>query len=873
MAALISFKIIDHPELEFRSFAVDGTEALSALYRFDIDCFGTIAQRTDALDLVGKRAALRFELEGAEPREVFGIIKSIISDAPSIYGDPRYRFELVPWLERLNYSRASQIYGTNQEVSVVDVLEAEFAGTLRNATRIADPDFRIFKHELRLRNPDQYPKRDHLVQYEETDFAFISRLAEHYGIYYFFENDQSVEKVVFADENLFTKPIEGDAILDWKPWAAGSRVASPDTIQEMKEVSRMVPRHMWMLDYNYRLPHVPLTASAEIDQRGRGRWVEYGAHHRTPAEGETLARIRAEEFRSHQRRWTGKSAVARLCPGHSFKLQNHPYQDWNQEYLIVSVRHEVRVPMPGVELLDDWAGYRNSFEVIQQKVAFRPARVTPVPRMDGLLNARIDGAGARDKAEIDEQGRYRVRVPFDNSDTPDGKGSQWVRMASPFGGDGDGMHFPLAPDTEVVVACVNGDPNRPVILGAVPNPRNKSLVTRENSRQNVIATRTGMSLVMGSDAGGTSYTGGGPARAGVAPPSAYGPGPQMMAPNAFGTVAFANSPDLQSPSALSSTTSAETTDTADQNYLRLNVTNSQKHNIRMGLAPNSTATQEALDLKDPTVQGYQASTDDKSSPATKDYSPNFKNEGIFIYTDGSILNKSVGPIGVESTGGSIVIKAGQDSELDLSAPGQVRLYSKKELYLYADSTINITSKTSISQTAPSIETTATDGPATRHVYGKKLEYTDENSYSYTMADSYSVTIGRDHSINVAGTVGVSVSGDISFGLGTTLELYAGVSMEITLAAQFEVALGASFEFDADAKFKFVNSETSMKNLETKVSTIDTTLSAINTDWSSVKAQAESVGVLKSDVKAALGSLKSSNKVFNVDFTASANLIT
>jgi type VI secretion system secreted protein VgrG len=156
MTSLISFKITERPDLHLRPFAVEGTEGLSQLYKFDIDCFGDIAKRPDTLDMIGKRAVLRFELEGAAPREVFGIIKTITSGAPSMYGDARYRFQLVPWLERLNYSRASQIHGTNKEVSVVDVLEAELRGGLRRETRVADTHFRIFEHELRLKNRDSY---------------------------------------------------------------------------------------------------------------------------------------------------------------------------------------------------------------------------------------------------------------------------------------------------------------------------------------------------------------------------------------------------------------------------------------------------------------------------------------------------------------------------------------------------------------------------------------------------------------------------------------------------------------------------------------------------------------------------------------------
>jgi type VI secretion system VgrG family protein len=776
MKALISFKITGRPDLHFRPFAVDGTEGLSQLYKFDIDCFGDLAKRPDTLELVGKRAMLRFELEGAEAREVFGIIKTITTGAPSNYGDARYRFQLVPWLERLNYSRASQIHGTDKEVSVVDVLESELRGGLRRETRVEDTDFRIFEHELRLRNRDSYPKRDHLVQSEETDFAFITRLAEHHGIYYFFENSGGVEKVVFADDNMFTKPIEGDIAIDWKPWGAGSRAGSPDTIQAFDETIRMMPRRMWMLDYNYRAPHVPLLASAEIDSHGLGHWVEYGSHHRTPAEGNVLARIRAEEMRSNQRRWNGKSAVARLSPGRSFKLNNHPYADWNQEYLVVSVHHEVRVPMPGVEIAEDWAGYRNSFEVIQQKTAFRPARVTPKPRMDGLMNARIDGAGQRDKAELDDQGRYRVRVPFDNSDTPDGKGSQWVRMASPFGGDGDGMHFPLAPDTEVVIACVNGDPNRPVILGAVPNPRNKSVVTKANSRQNVIATRTGMSVVMGSDGGSGGVAGGGSAAARVATPSAYGPGPDMTTPDAFGAEPVVTANDLETPPQLASSLQGQG---STSTYIALNV--DDKHIIRAG-----------------------AGTGDRG-------------DGIFIDTTGKMINTIVTSLTTTVGGGETRTVTGdqtttvkRNQTATVTGNQTTTVTGNQTTTVTGNQTITVTGDVILKATGKLDQKGAT---ATRNIGG--------HDYTYVTGDKYNVTVGRTHNFFVSATMSIGVGGVLTLQLAPTLTLNLAPTIGIQLP-RLTMILGTDLKFVSGADLKVVLGK------DDKASLVDSTYSAVHT---------------------------------------------
>jgi len=126
---------------------------------------------------------------------------------------------------------------------------------------------------MRFKHTGSYPKRDHITQYEETDFAFLSRLAEHYGIFYFFEAAGGVEKVIFADDNIFTKPLEKHPSLSWLPWIAGQREAAPHTIQIFEQHCGRVSEKVWLQDYNYREPHVPLLVSSAVDTRGRGNWV------------------------------------------------------------------------------------------------------------------------------------------------------------------------------------------------------------------------------------------------------------------------------------------------------------------------------------------------------------------------------------------------------------------------------------------------------------------------------------------------------------------------------------------------------------------------------------------------------------------------
>ena len=819
MTAALQFSINGLAPDALRAYAVDGTEALSSLYSFDIDCLGRNGRALDSLALVGQRATLRINVEGAEPRSVHGIIDAMEIEPPSIFGDARYRFRLVPWLARLELSRSNQIHGTAVAVSVPDVIEAELSGALRTTAQVSDTDFRRFEHELRLRDRAAYPKRDHVSQYEETDFAFISRLAEHAGIFYFFENNGDRERVVFADDNLFATPLEGGTELKWKPWGSGGREAAPDTIQEIRQRSKRVPQKVWLQDHNYRLPHIPLLVEAEVDSRGRGNWVEYGAHHRTPDEGAALARIRAEELRCHQSRWHGNSTVARLAPGRVIRLGGHPYTSWNQDYLVVRVRHEVWVPMPGVPE-SDWVGYRNSFEMIDRDVPFRPARVTPVPRMDGLLNGRIDGAGDGSKAEIDDQGRYRVKVPFDLGGSPDGKASQWIRMSSPFGGDGDGMHFPLFPDTEVVIGCVNGDPDRPVILGAVPNPRNKAVVTSDNSLQNRLVTRSGMGFEMSNDGGDG---GGGSGSGGSDGVNAYGASPpleqlgDLAVPNALGGQAqrmiltnAGNTEALSTPDALSSSVESG----ASSNYSRMFVQDyvttttgrwqlrrttttlgSITQELRLGAVPGATGlTAEPEKLTKPGSLGYLSPTSGTEDSPSAEGKPRTDKlfdsaSGIYSYTTGKHFIRSESHLGVRA-GGDIIIaagvgqtdnnKGGVGKDLDLSAIGDIRLWAGGKVKQYANgdsenyyhgkryTTVVGTNKTTVHGSSGS----TTYGDATSEIHGFQKSYV----YGYSLTTLY----GLRTTFNFAGTFTSTI--------GPVMTLNVGASMVIN--ASFRLNLNA-----------------------------------------------------------------------------------
>jgi hypothetical protein len=97
-------------------------------------------------------------------------------------------------------------------------------------------------------------------------------------------------------------------------------------------------------------------------------------------------------------------------------------------------------------------------------------------------------------AEIDDGGRYHVRFMFDVGDAAHGGASRLVRMAQPHAGLGYGFHFPLRDGVEVMLTCIEGDPDRPIITGAVPNPITPTTVGAGNAKRNVIRTGGGSEI-------------------------------------------------------------------------------------------------------------------------------------------------------------------------------------------------------------------------------------------------------------------------------------------------------------------------------------------------------------------------------------------
>ncbi|WP_437798257.1 type VI secretion system Vgr family protein [Sorangium sp. So ce693] len=454
---------------------LSGREAISQLFSFDLEVVIDEGHELPADAAPGAEISLVFEADGEEIRRVSGMLGPIRDRLEPLAERATCRLRLVPRAFRLTLVETQEIY---LDRSVPDILRSKLE---RHGLGSEDVELRLL---------ETYPEREFVVQYGESDLAFISRLAEHVGISFFFEHEGGRDRLVFTDHPSGFRLAAGAETVPFR-----ARGEATD-IFALEVTTDLVPTSYVVQDYNYRAPQLDLTAYASLGSGDGGGVVEYGSHVKTPEEAAKLAQIRADERLSRQRVYEGKASRAALSAGRRVTLIEHPRFPEREELLLVEVEHEARLPA-FKDAGEQSPFYRNAFRAIPARVAYRPPRRTPRPRISGVVTGIVQpGPGGKTNgvALLDAEGRYTVQLHFDTAEPGEQKASRPVRMAQPFSGVGHGMHFPLRPGTEVLVAFANGDPDRPVILGAMFNPLAPSPVTARNANQSRITTASGAML-------------------------------------------------------------------------------------------------------------------------------------------------------------------------------------------------------------------------------------------------------------------------------------------------------------------------------------------------------------------------------------------
>ncbi|MBS1794065.1 MAG: type VI secretion system tip protein VgrG [Acidobacteria bacterium] len=456
------------------------TEGLSQLFSFDVELLHeetTVSfepTRVDPKRLLGQGVTISIAASDGSTREFTGMVNKFSQGNRDVRFS-YYYIQVVPHVWLLTQKSQSRIF---QQKSVPDVLKTVFAG------------FQV-KYELQ----ETYEPRNYCVQYRETDFDFATRLMEEEGIYYYFEHSGGTHKMIVADTPQSHRDCPGKATIpffvkaDQNQYFVGS-------ISSFLSDSRVQTGKVTLWDYNFELPtnrldfvqpsrfsfgdsqklekyDYPGGYARKYDGIDKGGGDQAGELNKVFNDREKTVKKMMESLDAQVTTATGNSDCCSITAGYRFSLINHPNNEVNKQYTIVTVTHEAEQNPAYVSNEGATEPYTNSFTCITHGAGqppFRPLRKTPKPIVQGAQTAVVVGPGG-EEIFTDKYGRVKVQFNWDREGKVNESSSCWIRVGQLWAGNKWGAMFIPRIGMEVIVHFLEGDPDQPIITGCVYNPQ------------------------------------------------------------------------------------------------------------------------------------------------------------------------------------------------------------------------------------------------------------------------------------------------------------------------------------------------------------------------------------------------------------------
>jgi type VI secretion system secreted protein VgrG len=449
--------------------SLNASERISGL--FALDCT-FVSEREDIKfdDIIGQGVGLQLEMAGGETRYFHGVVASF-SQSDAAGTNVVYQAKLVPWLWFLTRSADCRIF---QNKSVVDIIKEVF------------DDHKLSDYKLdKLGSYDPIP---YCVQYRETDFNFVSRLMEDWGIGYFFSHSADAHEMVLFDENAGIEECVGQPKASYESDVGDATTAGQVLEWHVQQEFRTGAYKL--TDYNYEDPSLDLgvekTTQQAVGGNDRFEVYDYPGDYAALRPGDKRTQLRMEAEECAAKRINGSGTCYGFCPGYKFDLVGHYRSDYDAAYLITEVRHTFcQVVGKGMET----SSYENSFACVPHAVPYRPPQLTPKPVIQGVQTAVVTGAEGKE-VDVDPEGRIVVQFHWDRKGEKDEKSSCRVRVAQAWAGKEWGAYFIPRIGQEVMVEFEEGDPDRPIVTGRVYNGEQKPPYT--NGEHSGIKTRSSM---------------------------------------------------------------------------------------------------------------------------------------------------------------------------------------------------------------------------------------------------------------------------------------------------------------------------------------------------------------------------------------------
>lgn len=453
-----------------------GTEQISSPFCFSAQLLSN-DDNLSPKSLIGTDVTVSLVLQDGSTRYFNGYI-STLSGGVKVTRDARaYSAEIVPWFWFLTKRAGCRIF---QSMSVVDIIQAI----------LDECPIKSYRMGSMLLN---HPVRDYCVQYRETDFDFVSRLMEEEGIYYYFEHADGKHTMVLSDDISAYSPCP-DSQIKYNPGTS----ADP-CIKKWDHQFQYASGQFSQRDYNFTLPTNTLETESktivDLPHIKNFEVYDYPGEYETKGDGGVISKVRMEELEVPYEQAFAETEVGSLVVAGTFKVTEHNVDDENKpEWVVTEITHFATEPSyrgddsglgsitrfdnpfsrknDNISEEDDAQGsifnYANRIACIPSSVVYRPARTTKKPMIHGSQTAVVVGPSG-DEIYTDEFGRIKVQFHWDREGKKDETSSCWVRVATTWAGKKWGaVHIPRI-GQEVVVSFLEGDPDRPLVIGSVYN--------------------------------------------------------------------------------------------------------------------------------------------------------------------------------------------------------------------------------------------------------------------------------------------------------------------------------------------------------------------------------------------------------------------
>ncbi|GAL20877.1 VgrG-3 protein [Vibrio maritimus] len=457
---------------EFRVESFQVTEELSKPFQITLSLL-SLEPNVTTESLIRKAGHLSLYGQGVATARHFSGVVNEVRYLGTGRRFSRYQLILVPQCWFLSQRQDCRIF---QQKSAQDIV-----------TEVLD-DAAVTDYRFELSG--NYPAKDYVLQYRETDLHFVQRMLAEHGMWYYFEHTETNHTMVIVDSNdaiapLVSTPLNASYIGPIVYHADGGGVPDREHISDLELVDRVRTGQVTYTDYNYEQPKIPQEMTSTGDLDNDLKLFDYPGRYVDPAMGQVRTKEWMSEHIVDNQYVEASSDVMRLASGYSFNIGEHPRSEINREYIMLSVMHSGSDP----QVHEDEAGgqattYHNQFICISREVEYRAPKLA-APVVDGPQTAVVVGP-AGEEIYTDKLGRIKVQFHWDRYGGHDEHSSCWIRVSQSMAAPTWGAVYLPRIGHEVVVTFLEGDPDRPLVTGAVYNglhfppyslPENKTRTT------------------------------------------------------------------------------------------------------------------------------------------------------------------------------------------------------------------------------------------------------------------------------------------------------------------------------------------------------------------------------------------------------------